>query len=439
MIRLRILTVPFLLLLQMLLILGLLPACGDGIPTDSSTSTTTIDTSSDGNGLSSDASATTGCVANVSGCVDGERFVCDADGKTLVKTPCDGDKKVCSQGQCVQCAVETDCPDGQICNVLNECRPWRLTITTTALASGLTGTPYKQDLTAEGGSQPYTWAITKGNLPAGLSLNANTGAITGSPNAGMDGTLTIEVTDTATPPAKDSKDLPLKIVDQGLIITTGSPLKNGQDGSPYSVQFTAAGGTPPYFWGVVPGGTLPGGLTLNSDGTLSGTLNGDGTFGFDIKVFDSGETTLKATKHFDLTVTIAPLDIVGTQQVDLFIAKLIVLPLIVSASGIPLPYNQQLQAIGGKKPYHWVEQPMPGFVGSFIKNSGLPKGLTLADDGTVSGSVTDPKLAVTVDLSFLKLPAVSGFFFSAKVTDSEKSPQTKTGLFIIPTVPIGGP
>ena len=82
---------------------------------------------------------------------------------------------------------------------------------------------------------------------------------------------------------------------------------------------------------------------------------------------------------------------------------------------------------------------MPALVTGFIKNAGIPKGLTLQDDGTFSGAVTDPSLVVTVDLSLLKLPSVSGFFFSATVTDSEATPQSQTGLFVMPTVPIGGP
>ena len=416
----------------------LLAACGDGLASDSSGNAGAIDTNNgDGLGLATDASATQACVPNVTGCSGKDRYICTADGSAFVKKPCDTGT-FCDSGNCVQCVTDKDCADGGVCNVEGVCKADRLTLTTDALASGLVGAPYKVDLLATGGKPPYIWTVIKGALAPGLTLDGSTGALAGTPTAGLDAKVTIEVKDQAA--TTDSKEFALKIVDAGLVITTASPLKNGTDGQPYTVTFAAQGGTPPYFWGLAPNsGSVPPGLTLGSDGKLAGTINGDGSFGFDIRVFDNGANTLKATKHFDMNVALAPLDIVGTQQVDLFIAKLIVLPLIVVAKALPVPYSAQLEATGGKKPYHWKEVPMPGVVKSFIKNSGIPAGLTLQDNGTFSGAVTDPGLVVTVDLSILKLPSVSGFFFSATVTDSQTPPQTKTGLFVMPTVPIGGP
>lgn len=421
-----------------LILVALLAACGDGIASDTSGNAAGIDTgNSDGAGLANDVSATQTCVPNVTGCSGKERFVCNAEGTAFVKTPCDPGL-FCDSSQCVECVEDKDCPTGSVCNVEGVCKSDRLAITTEALANGLVGAPYKVDLAAAGGTPPYIWTLIKGTLATGLTLDGSTGALAGTPTVGMDSKITIEVKDQTG--ATDSKEYDLKIVDTGLVITTASPLKGGTDGAAYTVTFAAQGGTPPYFWGLDPAsGAVPTGLTLSSAGVLSGTINGDGKFGFDIRVFDNGATTLKATKHFDITIALAPLDIVGTQQVDLFIAKLIVLPLIVVAQGLPVPYSAQLQATGGKKPYHWKEVPMPSFVKSFIKNSGIPAGLTLKDDGTFSGAVTDPSLVVTVDLSLLKLPSVSGFFFSAMVTDSQNPAQTKTGLFVMPTVPIGGP
>ncbi len=420
------------------LVLLLLAACGDGSTAATSTTAGDLDASNgDSATLAADATPVQACTPNVIGCSGKDRYICAQDGSAFVKDPCDPGL-FCDNGKCIACLTDKDCSNGMICTADGLCQNNPLKLTTDALASGLVGAPYKVDLTATGGAPPYVWTVIKGTLAAGLTLDSASGSLAGTPTAGMDATITIEVRDqTGT---TDSKDFPLKIIDNGIVITTASPLKGGTDGAAYTVTFAAQGGTAPYFWGLSPtSGALPGGLTLSSSGTLAGTISGDGAFGFDIKVFDNGSPTLSASKHFDLTVALAPLDIVGTQQVDLFIAKLIVLPLIVVAQAIPVPYSAQLQATGGKKPYHWKEVPMPSFVKSFIKNSGIPAGLTLQDDGTFSGAVTDPSLVVTVDLSILKLPSVSGFFFSATVTDSEATPQTKTGLFVMPTVPIGGP
>jgi hypothetical protein len=72
-----------------------------------------------------------------------------------------------------------------------------LTIGTASLPSGLVGTAYSATLAATGGTSPYTWSIAAGTLPAGLSLNAATGAITGTPTVAGTSSVTFRVTDSA--------------------------------------------------------------------------------------------------------------------------------------------------------------------------------------------------------------------------------------------------
>jgi hypothetical protein len=68
--------------------------------------------------------------------------------------------------------------------------------TTSPLTSGTVGVAYSQTLAATGGIPSYTWSIDSGSLPAGLSLNPSTGAITGTPTAaGGPTTITFRVTD----------------------------------------------------------------------------------------------------------------------------------------------------------------------------------------------------------------------------------------------------
>jgi len=76
--------------------------------------------------------------------------------------------------------------------------------TTGALQAGTIGTAYSQTLAIAGGTGPFTFAINSGTLPAGLTLNASTGAITGTPNgtAPSDSSLTFKVTDSTTPTAQ---------------------------------------------------------------------------------------------------------------------------------------------------------------------------------------------------------------------------------------------
>jgi hypothetical protein len=69
-----------------------------------------------------------------------------------------------------------------------------LQVTTSSLPGGTVGVAYSTTLAATGGAPPYSWAVTSGSLPAGLSL-ASTGAITGTPSAPGTATFSVTVTD----------------------------------------------------------------------------------------------------------------------------------------------------------------------------------------------------------------------------------------------------
>jgi Subtilase family/Putative Ig domain len=74
-----------------------------------------------------------------------------------------------------------------------------LSITTTSLASGQVGTAYSATLAATGGVAPYTWSVTGGTLPAGLTLSSG-GAITGTPTAAVSASsVTFQVADSEKP------------------------------------------------------------------------------------------------------------------------------------------------------------------------------------------------------------------------------------------------
>jgi hypothetical protein len=71
------------------------------------------------------------------------------------------------------------------------------TITTTSLPDGVQNSPYAATLAATGGTAPYTWSITTGALPNGLSLGSN-GTISGTPRGITEKTtFTVQVLDSA--------------------------------------------------------------------------------------------------------------------------------------------------------------------------------------------------------------------------------------------------
>lgn len=75
--------------------------------------------------------------------------------------------------------------------------PADLTVTTASLPGAKIGTAYSATLAATGGIGPYTWAVTTGALPPGITLSP-AGVLSGTPTAAGTYTMTFTVTDTQT-------------------------------------------------------------------------------------------------------------------------------------------------------------------------------------------------------------------------------------------------
>ena len=171
-----------------------------------------------------------------------------------------------------------------------------ITITTTTLSGGTTGQLYSQTITAADGVAPYSWSITVGVLPTGLTLNTSTGEISGIPTTAGTANFTAQVTDSIND--TDNQSLSITVVEP-LTIETNT-LSQGTTGTAYSQTLSASGGTAPYSWSVTVG-SLPSGLTLNaSTGEISGTPTTAGTSNFTVRAQDS--TGLTATQVSSLEI-----------------------------------------------------------------------------------------------------------------------------------------
>ncbi|MBM4396523.1 MAG: putative Ig domain-containing protein [Deltaproteobacteria bacterium] len=370
------------------------------------------------------------CVPGAVQCTTTALLTCAGDPPAWVETPC-GEGMVCFKGECIECFADEQCKDGTSCENGKCVRP-ALAVVTKELPDGQVGAAYAAQVEAKGGDGQYTWSST-GGLPDGLALGAD-GKVAGTPTIAGDFSVEVKVTDGLGLEAAGNVAITVHGTASEVTITSKSPLPNAEEGTGYSFAFKAIGGVTPYTWGIA-GGKVPVGLTFASDGTLFGTPAEHGAFDFTVRVFDSGDPTAKASAPFKLTVAVAPLEIVGDQVINLFLTKAVVLPLITVVEGIPIPYSTRLQAKGGVKPYHWVETEMPGLVTGFIPQAGVPEGLKLADDGTLSGAVTKTSSVVELKIPFVNY-TLTGFFFMAEVTDSQSPADSDSAIFLIPTVPV---
>ncbi len=245
-----------------------------------------------------------------------------------------------------------------------------LSITTTTLSNGIAGVGYSSACTATGGVTPYTFAISGGALPTGLSLNTSTCAITGTPSASGTFNFLIRATDSGS--VSQTATQPLSITVNPALAITSTTAPNGSVGLSYAYNFTAQYGSGSYTWSLF-SGTLPAGLGLSSAGLLSGTPTTAASYTFTVKVTDNGTPVQTQTQAFTVSIG-AGLTVTTTSLPN---------------GTVGSPYSANLGAQNGVPPYTW------SIVGS------LPTGLSLSGS-TISGN-----------------PSAGGTFnITARVTDS---------------------
>ena len=184
--------------------------------------------------------------------------------------------------------------------------PSGLAITTASLPEGEINQPYSASLSGSGGALPYTWSVSP-TLPANLSLDTATGAITGTPTTAATTTHTFTLRDSSAPSQTVQQTLSLTIRAAPAVLTiTTTSLPNGTVNQAYNRPVQASGGTPPLTWNIVAGaGTLPPGLNLNqTTGAISGTPTTAGTSSFTVRVADArGQSDIQA---LSITIGTAP-------------------------------------------------------------------------------------------------------------------------------------
>jgi hypothetical protein len=164
--------------------------------------------------------------------------------------------------------------------------PRRFFISTQDLKPAGLGSPYSAKLEVTGPPSNTTWEVTAGSLPAGLTLSRD-GVISGTPTTAGASTFTVEATGTPldfTGARMHSREFTLRVVGS-MALKISRTTAEAQ--VPFRASLLAEGGQSPYNWTAT---GLPAGLTLNGDGTFSGTPRRTGSFTITARVTDATGT-----------------------------------------------------------------------------------------------------------------------------------------------------
>jgi uncharacterized repeat protein (TIGR01451 family) len=176
-----------------------------------------------------------------------------------------------------------------------------VTLSPTSLPNNTVGTAYSQTVSASGGAAPYTYTVSSGSLPAGLTLHPSTGVISGIPTTAATATFTLRATD-----ANGCAGTRAYTIVSGCPVLGINPvsLPAAYFGGSYSQTLAATNGTAPYTY-IIQTGALPTGLFLASNGVISGVPSVTGLFSFTVRVID----TYGCSTSFDYTLNVRSLSL----------------------------------------------------------------------------------------------------------------------------------
>ena len=257
-------------------------------------------------------------------------------------------------------------------------------IATTSLPTAALGEPYSTSLTGFGPVAPYTWSLTDGEMPPGLSLRAD-GAIEGTPTALGNYDFTVQMRESTGSPAVVERTFVMTVAP---ILVMTSSLPDARVGDAYSAKLAASGGRQATWKRVA--GELPTGIRLSSTGALYGTPGVVGTFAFSVTASADGKTSPVR----ELTIVVRPMEIATSSlpEAPLYAA-----------------YWEKLTAVGGRGTLAWS-----------VASGALPPGLNLTSAGAVSGRPTAP----------------GSYTFAATVVDQSVPKQSATRTFTIIVTPM---
>ncbi len=155
-----------------------------------------------------------------------------------------------------------------------------------ALPGGTAGTAYSQAFVASGGIAPYVYTLTTGALPAGMTLNTTTGALSGTPTVAGTFNFSVRATDSTTGTAATVTRAYILAISAPTITINPTTLPGAVSALAYTPSLTAIGGTAPYAFAIT-AGALPAGISFNTSGAFSGSPTVTGNFSFTVTATDA--------------------------------------------------------------------------------------------------------------------------------------------------------
>jgi hypothetical protein len=272
------------------------------------------------------------------------------------------------------CGANGSCPAGYECwTAENRCLPScstapacgpdaGLSILPEALPAAIETRPYRADLSAGGGVAPYTFRALA-PLPAGLQLD-DAGALSGAPEDAGAYPVALQVDDSSAPPRTTTAGRTLAV--RALLRLAGPvTLADAAAGQPYQEGLSATGGDGGYRFSLAGGGSLPGGLTLAQDGSITGATNDAGAASFDVQVTDNDAPAQSAVLRVSVNVIVLPLALeIATRSLP--------------DGRLGTPYSYRLQRFAGAGASQWTLT-----AGALPQNMGLD-----TSSGVISGTPT---------------------------------------------------
>ncbi len=264
-----------------------------------------------------------------------------------------------------------------------------LSVTPGAATGTSVGGAFSQSNPASGGTAPYVYALASGALPAGVSLNTATGAVTGTPTTAGAFAYAIQATDSQGTPATATGATVSGTITKGTQTISFAALADASlSASPLTVSATSSSGLAVAFTSATTGVCTVSGTSVTLLGPGTCTLNAD----------QAGDANWDAATQVQRSFTATA-------------ATLSVTPGAATGTSVGGAFSQSNPASGGTAPYVYA-----------LASGALPAGVSL---NTATGAVTGT-------------PTTAGAFaYAIQATDSQGTPATAIGATVSGTIAKG--